>query len=172
MSPLAWYMWALSWKRCVATSLQRKQSCQPHRNDAAHRQEGKIHRLPSNWDLTKGTVASAVSLTKHLKHSEVCVRFLDSLKINVFTSRLLTGSFSLSSSQGGRPMAQGRESVRKQVPPVPDTCKVAAAGLKTWLSNQNLLSCDSLIATTLNRGLATLWIRAFGANWLLQALLL
>lgn len=28
-------------------------------------------------------------------------------------------------------MAQGRESVRKQVPPVPDTCKVAAAGLRT-----------------------------------------
>lgn len=71
MSPLAWYMWARSWKRCGAASWQRKQQHQLHGNSAAHGQEGKSHQLLSSQDLTRGAVASAVSLKKHLRHSEV-----------------------------------------------------------------------------------------------------
>lgn len=45
MSPLAWYTWALSWKRCGAASRQRKEHHQLHGNCAAHSQEGMIHQL-------------------------------------------------------------------------------------------------------------------------------
>lgn len=71
MSPLAWYMWALSWKRCRAASWQRKQRKHQLHELCSTQAGGEIHPLLSNQDLTRGTVAGAVSLKKHLRHSEV-----------------------------------------------------------------------------------------------------